>query len=243
MADAGMSEPAPGLISRIQLLTRARLIGWQVAADGQWDVAERSFLEHPAQQTLSRIAHWLATQTTENIAFEALFESEDNERFFFGVRVTHLTARDKSRVIAEAIATNERGNGIDATIRNIRAAVGCQRLAETGPDYLELGVFDLWNRVKPVVVWKKGKMCGERSALLLPAELAHKAQRPDPGFLPLHERQTRPLMLEAVWKRNPDGGNDYQCWIGLPVSDTDAIGDKYCLSESRYLSAASTFIA
>lgn len=238
-----MSEAAPGLISRIQLLTQARLIGWQLAADGQWDVAERSFLEHPEQRTLSRMTHWLALQTTENIAFEALFESEENERFFFGVRVTHLAARDKSRVIERAIATNRKRNGVDATIRNIRTAVGCQSLAGTGPDYLELGVFDLWNRVKPVVVWKKGKVPGERPALVMPAELAHKAQRPDVGFPPVHERQTRPLILEAVWKRNPDGGNDYQCWIGLPVSDNEAIGGKYCLSESRYLSAASTFIA
>lgn len=238
-----MSEPASGLIARIQLLTRARLIGWQLAADGQWDVAERSFLEHPAQQTLSRIAHWLATQTTENIAFEALFESEDHERLFFGVRVTHLTARDKSRVIEGAIATNKKGNGIDATVRNIRTAVDCRRLAETGPDYLELGVFDLWNRVKSVVVWRKGKVPGERPALVMPAELAHKAQQPDPGFLPLHERQAKPLMLEAVWKRNPNGGNDHQCWIGLPVSDGADIGGNYGLSVSRYLSTASAFIA
>lgn len=236
-----MSEPA-NLISRIQSLTGARLIGWQFAADGQWDVAERVFLERPAQQTLPRIECWLAMQTTANIAFEALLESEDDERLFFGIRLTHLTAREKSEVAKEVIPLGRNGDSIDTTIENIRTALGCQRLADSGPDYLELGVFDLWNRVKSVVVWKKGKALGERSALVMPEELTHKAQVPDPGFPALHERQTKPLMLEAVWGRNPNGGNGYQCWISLPVSDYEPTSGKYCLSESRYLSAVSTFI-
>lgn len=238
-----MSEPNSNLLSKIQSLTKARLIGWQFAADGRWDVAERSFLEHPAQHTLSRIEHWLAIQTSENIAFEPLLESENKERFFFGVRITHLATHEKAEVVRRIIAPSRNGDSIDTTIQNIRSVLGDERLAAASPDYLELGVFDLWNRVKSVVVWKKGEVLGQKSELVMPAELADKAQRPDAGFAPLHQPQTNPLMLEAAWERKPGIGNSYQCWIGLPVSDYDAIRGKYCLSEARYLSAVSTFLA
>lgn len=237
-----MGDGDSSLISRIQSLTKARFIGWQFAADGQWDVAERIFVEHSAEQTLSHIEHWLAIQTSEDIAFEALLESETNERFFFGVRITHLAIREKLEVIRWVIATSSKGDSMRTTIQNIRSALGDQRLADKNPEYLELGVFDLWNRVKSVVVWKKGEVLGDGSELVMPEDLGHKAQRPDAGFAPLHEPQTKPFILEAAWKRNPAIGNPYQCWIGLPVSDNDLIGGKYRLSESRYLAAASTFI-
>ena len=237
-----MSELNSNLISRIQALTKGRFIGWQFAADGQWDVAERIFLEDTAQQTFSRIEHWLAIQTSGNIAFEALLESEKNERFFFGARITHLTTQEKAEVIRRVIAVSRKGDSIDTTVQNIGSALGGQKLADTDPDYLELGVFDLWNRVKSVVVWKKDEVLGEKSELVMPEELAHKTQKPDVGFAPLHECQTKPLMLEAAWRRKPDVGNSYQCWIGLPVSDNDVIRGKYSLSESRYLSAVSIFI-
>lgn len=236
-----MSEPNSNLISRIQSSTKARLIGWQYAADGRWDIAERIFLEHAAQETPCRIEHWLAAQTTDDIALEALLESDKNERFFFGVRITHLTAKEKSEVIKRMIAVSRKDDSMDTTIQNLRCALGDQRLADTGPEYLELGVFDLWNRVKSVVVWKKGEVLGRNSELVMPEELGGKTQRPDAGFSPLHEAQTKPLILEAAWKRKPDVGNSYQCWLGLPVSDNGAIGGKHCLSVSRYLSAFSTF--
>lgn len=237
-----MASIQSNLISRIQSSTNARLIGWQFAADGQWDVAERSFFEHTARQTLSRIGHWLAMQTSENIAFEALLESEKNERFFFGVRIAHLTRQEKAEVIARVLAIGSKGDGIDTSIQNIRSVLGEPKLAATSPDYLELGVFDLWNRVKSVVVWKKGEVLGENSALVMPEELPHKTQKPDVGFAPLHEPQTKPLMLEAAWKRQLDIGNSHQCWLGLPVGDNDVIRGDYRLSESRYLSAVSTFV-
>lgn len=238
-----MSEVDSNLISRIQSSTKARLIGWQFAADGRWDVAERIVLARSAQATPSRIEHWLAMQTSENVAFEALFESENNETLFFGVRIAHLTTQERAEVMKRVTATGRRGDGVDATVRNIRSVLGGRRLAEALPDYLELGVLDLWNRVKSVVVWQAGATPGSESELMMPEDLADRVQNPDVGFAPLHEPQTRALMLEAVWKRNPDIGGSYQYWIGLPVSDNDSITGKYCLSESRYRSAISTFIA
>jgi hypothetical protein len=237
-----MSELDSNLVWRIQSSTKARLIGWQFAADGRWDVAERIFLGHTARQAPIGIEHWLAMQTSGNIAFEALFESEKNERLFFGVRLTHLTRQEKAEAMKMVIAAGRKNDGVDTTIQNIRSVLGHQSLADGRPDYLELGVFDLWNRVKSVVVWRKDEVPGQESELVMPEGLVAKAQRPDAGFAPLHEPQTRPLMLEAAWKRNPDGRNRHQCWIGLPVSDSAATGGKYCLSESRYLSAVSTFI-
>lgn len=237
-----MNEPNSNLISRIQSLTKARLVGWQFAADGHWDFAARTFFEDTAQQTSSRIEHWLARQTSDNIAIEALLESEREERFFFGVRITHLTTERKAEVIKEMLAVSSKGDSIDTTIQHIRSVLGDRKLAATSPEYLELGVFDLWNRVKSLVVWRKGEVLGEKSDLVMLEELPHKVQKPDAGFAPLHERQTRPLMLEAAWKKNPDTASSYQCWIGLPVSDNDAARGEYSLSEGRYLSAVSTFI-
>lgn len=237
-----MADANPNLISRIQSATRARLIGWQFAADGRWDIAERIFAEHTARHTASRIKHWLSLQTTANVAFEALFESATNECLLFGVRITHLAIRKKAEVFGTMIAMSDEGDGIDIAIQNLRSVLGDQQLACTSPNYLELGVLDLWNRVKSVVVWKKGGVRGEKSELLMPEELAHHVQKPDAGFAPLHECQTKPLILEAAWKRRPDGANAYQCWIGLPVSDGGATGGNYCLSTSRYLSAASIFM-
>jgi hypothetical protein len=232
---------SPDLISRIQASTKARLIGWQFAADGRWDVAERNFLESTAQQALSRIKDWLALQTSDNIALEALFDSEADERFFLGVRLTHLTTGNKAEVIERVVAVVRKGDGVDATAQNICAVLGDRRLAEATPEYLELGVFDLWNSVKSVVVWRKGEMLGEKSELVMPEELAHKAQKPDAGFAPIHEPQTRPLMLEAAWMRNPDVEGSYHCWVSLPVSRIDERG-RYRLSDHRYLAAVSTFI-
>lgn len=236
-----MRGPTSNLISRIQSLTNGRFIGWQFAADGQWDVAERIFLEHSAKQTLSRIEHWLAMQTSEDIALEALLESEKNERFFFGVRIAQLTTREKAEVIKSVTAAGRKGDSMTTTIQNIRSVLGDQTLAHARPEYLELGVFDLWNRVKSVVVWRRGEVLGNGSELVMPEGLAHETRKPDSGFAPLHKPQTRPLMLEAVWERNPAIGNSYRCWLGLPVSDNVA-RDKYCLSESRYFAAVSTFI-
>jgi len=237
-----MSELDSSLISRIQSSSKARLIGWQFAADGRWDVAERIFLERTVPLTPCGIEQWLAMQTSGDIAFEALLESESAERLFFGVRIAHLTMQGKAEVIKKVIATGRKDEGIDTTVRNIRSVLGDERLAGARPDYLELGVFDLWNRVKSVVVWRQGTAPGRKSELVMPEDLADRAQSPDAGFAPLHEPQPKPLMLEAAWKRNPGGGNGHQCWIGLPVSDSDAIGGKYCLSERRYLAAVSTFI-
>lgn len=181
-------------------------------------------------------------QTTGDLAFEALFQSEKGERLFFGVRISHLTAPEKAEVIRRAIAGSSRGDGIDTTVRNIRSVLGDHKLADGSPDYLELGVFGWWNRVKSLVVWKKGEVLGKKSAFVMPEELAHRTKNPDPGFAPLHEAQTNPLMLEAAWKRDPDTRNSCQCWVGLPVSDIDVIGGGYRLSASRYLSAVSTFL-
>lgn len=236
-----MSEPDSSLISRIQSETKGRVIGWQLASDGRWDIAERFFFERTVEQTLSRIERWLAAQSTDDIAFEALLESEKSERFFFGVRIAHLTTRGKAEVIKRVIAASRRGDGLHPAVQSVRSMLGNQNLADTDPEYLELGVFDLWNRVKSLVVWKKGEVLGEKSELVMPAELPGKTRIPDVGFAPLHAYQTKPLMLEAAWKRNPAIKNSYQCWLGLPVSDADVRG-RYCLSESRYLSAVSTFI-
>jgi hypothetical protein len=232
----------PGLVSRVQSLTKARLIGWQFASDGDWEAAERVFLQQPERRTLSRIEHWLGLQTTENVALEALLESKESERFFLGVRISHLSAREKARVLERLIATGTERDGVESTIQSVRSVLGNQRLADGDPDYLELGVFDLWNRVKSVVVWKKSELLGAESKLVMPEELAFRAQKPDAGFAALHEPQPNALILEAAWKKNPDVANSFQCWIGLPVSDYDHVAGKYRLSASRYLSVVSTFI-
>jgi hypothetical protein len=231
------------LISRIQSLTGGGLVGWQFAGDGKWDAAERIFLDDCSEPlTNVRIGQWLARQATDNVAIEALFESNNGERFFFGVRITHLEGKKKVDVLEKLVTSGKKADSIESVVQSARDYLDDQRLATTGPEYLELGVFDLWNRVKSLVVWKKGESLGEKSELVLPGEIPFRTQKPDHGFAPLHEPQTKPIMLEAAWARSPDNGNNFQCWISLPVGKHETSPDKYTLSEGRYLSAAATLI-
>lgn len=230
-------------ISRIQSSTGGSLVGWQFAIDGKWDAAERIFLDDCSERLPNaRLDQWLARHATDNVAFEALFESNTRECFFFGVRITHLEGKKKIDVLKRLIATNKKTDSIESVVRNVRDYLDDQRLATTGPEYLELGVFDLWNRVKSLVVWKKGESLGVKSELVLPGEIANRTQKPDDGFVPLHEPQTKPLMLEAVWTVCPDSETNFQCWISLPVSQYETSPDRYSLSEGRYLLAAATLI-
>jgi hypothetical protein len=231
------------LISRIQSSAGGSLVGWQFAVDGKWDAAERILLDDCSEQlTNARIGQWLARHTTDNVAFESLFESNNSERFFFGVRITHLEAKKKIDVLKKLITTSKKAESIESVVQSVRDCLDDQRLATAGPEYLELGVFDLWNRVKSLVVWKKGESLGVKSELVLPGEIPNRTQKPDDGFAPLHEPQTKPLMLEAAWARAPDNGNHFQCWISLPVSKHEINPDRYSLSEDRYLFAAATLI-
>ena len=166
-------------ISNIQSATGAGLIGWQFAADGKWDVAERVFFEKDGSLpfALARVGQWLARQTTDNIALEALFEGSNGERFFFGVRITLLAAQKKKEVADRLISKNQRVDDINQVIQNVRDAIDEQRLATASPDYLELGVFDLWNRVKSLVVWEKNETLGAKSELIVPEEMLGRTRK------------------------------------------------------------------
>ena len=226
---------------------KASLIGWQFAADGKWDVAERVFLDMSAEtEAQKQVEAWLQKQTTDNIAFEALFQLSNRERFFFGVRISHLEPEEKSGLIQSLLVGRDNGGQgmvsprtLFPVVEQMRRALGDDQLAKTTPDYLELGVFDLWNRVKSLVVWKNDK----DATIILPEAMAGKTQKPDDGFPALHEPQNKPLMLEAAWKRDVQAGKDFQCWISLPVSEFGKTPNRYSISRNRYLSAATTFTA
>lgn len=231
------------LISRVEeAFGEASLIGWQFAADGDWDGAERIFFEHSPDRAAVRIQRWLDQQATNNIAFEALFEFASSERFFFGARLTHLQPEAKSKAIQALLTGCPKGSPLRHVVQQVRDVLGERQLVRDTPDYLELGVFDVWNKVKPLVVWKKNEKLGEATAILLPDEIRNKTQKPDAGFSPLHEPQAQPLMLEACWKEGDESRCGFSCWVGLPVGDLEGTSKTHSLSNNRYLSAAATFI-
>jgi hypothetical protein len=230
-------------ISRIEnAFGRAGLVGWQFSADGAWEQAERTFFESPFDRSVDRIQHWLGQQQTDNVAFEALFEFAGGERFFFGVRITHLQPEAKAGAVQELLTTCQKGSCLSRVVDEARFVLGERELARDMPDYLELGVFDLWSRVKPVVVWKQSAKLGAISAIVLPNEIQNHAQRPDEGFAALHEPQIRPLILEAAWKQAAEIKRDFPCWVGLPVSEFDTTPERHTLSRDRYLSAAAVLV-
>ncbi len=220
----------------------ACLIGWQFAADGNWGGAERIFFEHSPDRAAVRIQRWLDQQATNNIAFEALFELASGERFFFGVRITHLQPEAKSKAIPALLTDCPKGSPLRRVVQQVRDVLGERLLVRDTPDYLELGVFDVWNEVKPLVVWKKNEKLGEATAILLPNEIGNKTQKPEAGFSPLHEPQVQPLMLEACWKEGDERRCAFSCWLGLPVGSLEGASKTHTLSSNRYLSAAATLI-
>jgi hypothetical protein len=229
-------------ISRIEeAFGKTRLVGWQLAADGNWAGAERVFLENSPDWAAGQVQRWLDRQVTDNVAIEALLEFVGGERFFFGVRITHLQPEEKSRVIRALLTDCQNAGSLRHVVQRARDTLGEQQLACNTPDYLELGVFDLWNEVKPLVVWRKDEKLGEAIAILLPEEMKDKTQKPDTGFSPLHQPQAKPLMLEACWKKD-ENGCGFSCWLGLPVGDSGKMSNRHRLSNDRYLSAATIFI-
>jgi hypothetical protein len=225
------------LISRIENSAgRTRLVGWQFAADGEWDSAERIFFENLPIQEATQIRHWLDRQVTDNIAFEALLELESGERFFFGVRLSHIGLQEIADTIQGLLAVCYEGSSLSEVVCNVRTALKNQQLATGTPEYLELGVLDLWIKVKPLVVWNK------TAPIIAPDGLSLRTKKPDEGYAALHEPQAWPLMLEAAWENSTETGDNFQCWVGLPVSEFGRVPEKYTISKDRYLSTAAVFI-
>lgn len=129
-----------------------KLIGWQFAIDGKWDEAKRIFFEHPAEEAVNQVFQWFKQQESSNLAFEALFELDNSEQFFFGVRITHLESEEKIKVICKLLTTSQKGASLSQVVHEVRTTLLDQNIAKTAPEYLELGVFDLWNRVGSLVV-------------------------------------------------------------------------------------------
>lgn len=207
-------------------LGNAALQGWQFAADGRWDRNKRLLLG----EDVTQINAWLDDQTADDIAAEVLLRFPDSEMFFFGVRFTHLSRDGKKKFIQALLRSGTNTTTLTQAVQLIRDSLQHQNIAMTPPEYLELGVFDLWNRVKSLVVWRPGE------DLIMPEGMPAKTQRPDDGFVPLHEPQPKHLMLEAAWKRKPEQGQDFQCWLGLPVSEKRS--EKHVLSKQKYIATA-----
>ncbi len=204
------------------------LVGWQFSADGKWDEAARFFY----QGKKTDVSAWITRQSADNIAFEAMFTYADGRKFFIGVRITHLDAAQKTKVILDLLKHAQEGQTLDTVLQNIRAVLGNDNVIATSVDYLELGVFDLWNRVGSRVVWTGGE-------LMSPKDI--KGPEPDAGFQPLHEPQPQQLMLEGAWK--PKKPTDFQAWIGLPVSDYTDDEKHHILSPEKYEKTAQILIS
>ena len=164
-------------ISRIEKsMGRARLSNWQFAADGKWDEAYRigALINEPAKSRWN----WVKQQKTNDIALEAIFQLPKNGSFFFGVRLAALDQEAKIRTIHCLVSNCKRDSSLQFVVQNIRTVLNRPDLANTTPAHLELGVFDLWNRVKSLVVWNNNQGDG-RSFLISPQRIAELAKQPD----------------------------------------------------------------
>ncbi len=161
-----------------------------------------------------------------------MFTYADGRKFFIGVRITRLHSNEKAVVIQSLLEHAREGQNLETVLKNIRNILGNQNIMGCSPEYLELGVFDLWNRVGSRVVWEGGT--------LMPAD-AIKGPKPDEGFAALHEPQPQQLMLKGAWK--PKNDTDFQAWIGLPVSDYIVDKKHHILSPEKYAKTAKILIS
>lgn len=226
------------IISRIEPLTEgAEFLGWKFSADGKWDEGQLAYFAD-SSNTLSvePVINWFESKITSNIAFQAMFKSEKNEEFFVGVRMTHLPQEQKLQVIRNLLQSANKEDAVKAVVKKIRDCLQDQKIAAYAPDYLEVGVIAIWNRVKGAVVWRTSE------ALLPPSKLSERAQTPDTGYAAVYEPQPNPLMLEAAWKAKPGEGCAFQCWIGLPITEFGKVPERHTLSERRYFATAKAFM-
>jgi hypothetical protein len=231
------------LIDRVENTAKnAQLFAWQFAVDGKWDESNLILCTQTLEQRVEQLQHWFHKQVSADLAFELLFELENGERFFFGVRISHLETKEKLKVMNQILTNCQNRAPLSEAVCEVRKALSDENIANTDPEYLELGVFDLWNRVGSLVVWKKGVKLGQKTAIIPPNEISANTKSPDMGFSALHEPQTKPLMLEAAWKRNIENNQNFQCWLSLPVAAMNKNLNRFILSEERYLSAITTFM-
>jgi hypothetical protein len=181
------------LLARISDLTKnATFKGWNFSADGKWDQGHLAYLaEPPRSLPFAPVQAWLKEQATDNIAFEATFESPNQETFFFGVRLTPLTLPQKEDALRKLLEQGNSQDSLVTIIPKIRTCLNADNLALAPPDYLELGVIALWNRVKGLKVWETGK-----DKIIAPAELPQHTQMPDEGFA----RFTCRNPIPSCWK-------------------------------------------
>ena len=240
---APMSDGEEYCMPRVEAaIGQTCLVGWQFAADSKWDEAEHFSFEHSRPQEVKIFQDWLNKQTSRNIAFEALFELTNKECCYFGVRIKHLECDKQFEVVRKLLLTCDKGDSLGGVVQSIRDSLENHQIAKAVPEYIELGVFDLWNRVKPLVVWDKDKRLELGTTLVMPAEIQGRAKEPDNGFPALYEPQTKPIMLEAAWGRGSESSYREQCWLSLPIGEYGRVPSKYTLSENRYLAVAATFV-
>jgi len=137
----------------------------QYAANGQWEQAIALHVtdEPPSERV---IASWLGHRT--DFALEVFFANEEGQSQFLGIRWRDLPVprvaaivRCSHRVLQSLTGSTD----APAAVAAFEQALGI-RLMGTPPDFLEVGVSNLWKSIGSVVIWRQGEAIPTRNQLL-----------------------------------------------------------------------------
>lgn len=201
-------------------ISEKTLSHWQVAEDGGWENARRVPMPL-ASGDLYELKKWLA-HTSQDIAIEAFFRSQNDGFFFFGMRVEVMPKDEQISFLERLISSVSNNSSFEQFMHMLSEKLGVLCLLHSYPDFIELGAEGFWKSYGSYVVWQKDRQ-----------ELASvaKIQEGAPQILKVFER---PMIMEFAWL------DPVPMWLGIPVSEASGRGG-YQFSADRYEKLSKTF--
>jgi len=195
----------------------------QYTADGHWEQAMplHATDEPPPEREISS---WLGYST--DFALEVFFANDEGLSQFLGIRWHNLSALQVAAIVRTShrvLQLVTRSADAPAALAAFERALGL-RLLGTPPDFLEVGVSNLWKSIGSLVIWQRGETIPTRNQLL--DRITERA----PQLLREHPNA---VMLEIGYVRPQPH------WLGLYASRH--IGSSYQLEIDTILRFAVPF--
>lgn len=193
-------------------LSDKTLSHWQTANDGIWEEAYRI----RPQTKHDAFIHDYVRQF-EDIALEAfLYDKDDNDFCFFGLRIKALSVEEKEHFLKTVTGSLPHGSSLNDIKSLMQDLLGYDTWLEHQPELLEIGAEGFWKSYGPYKLW-------DSSHSDHPIATEDDIRRDAPHILETFER---PMMVECAWK------TPIPAWLGIPVSEK--INDNYQFSSSLY---------
>lgn len=123
-----------------------------IALNGEWETAISP------QSTVNYDFIRNHIEGHSDVAFVIFFASEATGTSFLGVRLNNRTNDEQARIIINCLehVGSKKWSTLNETVTGLRLLID-PNLFQSSPDFLEVGVVDLWRSVGPVIIWEKGE--------------------------------------------------------------------------------------